>query len=339
MLSYKISKHNQTFENEKIISCCLFYQENSKKDFLNIYYKGLFITIKLFQQFFPDWKIICYLDYDMFFVNDEIKNKIYEFLKMYINNENILINVYKFENNQKTMGSLSRFEPLFNDINYKAVFLIDVDNTEQIFNELYKNMIPYIDLFMNNDKIKVFTKNYALNLRFQSWLPKNLEFQFPAGFFISKIKFPKLLLTNFISAKNDYSYGVDELFLNNDLYNYMKKNSIKVLVVYTYTVGKLNGIQFCSKELDNFYKQPNIKQLFNKIKHYDKNYYKLSSTELIKYKEMMLKFSDEMSKLNINLNDVKEEHLCREKIKFVINELPNMFTPIDDSFFLMRVYF
>lgn len=341
-LTYK-SNHKNTFENENIITCCLFNMlKHERKKFKEIYFDGFITTINQIKKYFTNWKIICYLDNLLLKTNPDL---IKEFLNKYQNDENIKIYFYlihKSINYSKnshtgTIGSIVRFIPFFDNIKYKTIFSIDIDNTPKQFEELYLITKKYIDEFLQNDKFKIFIRNSSLDNQFMNYLDKKLDFIILGGFFISKIKFPINFLNNYIqelfTTNSKFDYGVDEIFLNNYILNYILENKFKIIVIKTYTLGKLYGIRKCNNELYNFYK--NNSELLKKIEYYDKKYLYLNDEEMIYYKKLLIEFSTKMKQLQFK-NNIPNSHFCKDKVSLII-DLPNIIK-LDNSKFKICIY-
>lgn len=170
-----------------------------------------------------------------------------------------------------TFGTLARFLPLFED--HKVVWISDIDIPEHWINEL-----SGVDFegysYLCYDR-KVYARKYTL----------------VAGRFITRVKLPRALLTRFITkvAKGDYKstiqalnesnkrkpssefpYGMDEVFINSSVYDWIKKGSFSVRVILDYNPSILISFSadLTQEEkylLDKFYKTGH-KSLFTKIK-------------------------------------------------------------------------
>jgi len=134
-----------------------------------------------------------------------------------------------------TFGTLVRFLPLFEE--HQTVWISDIDIPGHWLNKPFGRDIEAYSMLCYDRK--VYARKYTLG----------------AGRFISRVKFPRALLTRFITKviegdldstiealnkqnkrkpQSKFPYGMDEVFLNTSVYNSMKKHSLDVSILIDY---------------------------------------------------------------------------------------------------------
>ena len=181
-----------------------------------------------------------------------------------------------------TFGTLVRFLPLF-EPGLDIVWVSDIDITDSYLN-------PSL---LTSMKVQHATFSY-MNYACYDTRIYGRSYTILAGTMISFHTFPKQLFTKFINQlvhptkllqekidilneamikrKKTYSkipYGIDEVFLNTIVYNYLIKESISCLIRKDYEFAKTLLYDVRTKEDDNaiymYYKHP-TQQLFEKVK-------------------------------------------------------------------------
>jgi hypothetical protein len=173
-----------------------------------------------------------------------------------------------------TFGTFVRFLPLF-EKGLEIVWISDID---------------VVWWWLDNIPKKEF--NYKTNICYDRKV-YGRKYTILAGTIVSRITFPKQLLTKFINnlangklddtvkrihelhprkPPSKVPYGIDEVFMNTAIYNYLIRHDIKISVEYDYLSG-LDGFLVHSgkltlkevKDLEVFYKKPE-KSMVNNIK-------------------------------------------------------------------------
>jgi hypothetical protein len=129
-----------------------------------------------------------------------------------------------------TFGTLVRFLPLFED--HKLVWSSDIDIPDKYFSTDFPSGDFKINTFLCYER-KVYGKKYTIL----------------AGMFMSRVQLPRALLTRFLNKVSDggydnerdalnnantrkppspFPYGMDELFLNWSVYEWIKKHDFSV---------------------------------------------------------------------------------------------------------------
>jgi len=170
-----------------------------------------------------------------------------------------------------TFGTLVRFLPLFEK--HESVWISDIDIPDHYLDDDFKGDIKICSQICYERK--VYGRKHTIL----------------AGKFISRIQFPKLLLTNFIkklltgkyqkeidelNSQNTrkppsaFPYGVDELFLNWPVYDWIRKHDINLTVETDMLVTNMLTKNFNLPEKDEallaeFYRNPR-KQLMPRMK-------------------------------------------------------------------------
>lgn len=187
-----------------------------------------------------------------------------------------------------TFGTIVRFLPLF-EKDLDIVWISDIDIHRSF---LDMNILKV----MKKNNANVYIDNIVCYER-KPWA--HVKHPIVAHRFISKVRFPRQIFTNFlkglidgkysdlidlINEHNDrktpngkFPYGMDEAFLNGSLYNSIKRHDIKVLVrkdffTQSFLVYGIEG--FPQKDVDilsSYYRTPSP-ELFRKIKDIYKRY-------------------------------------------------------------------
>jgi len=179
-----------------------------------------------------------------------------------------------------TFGTLVRFLPMFEDLD--TVWISDIDIHGRFLD-------PTILDHMSRQRCPV---SYDTMICYKERKIYGREYTIMAGRMISKIQFPMSMLTRYINKliKNEIPdmieklndantrkppsrvpYGIDELFLNHQIYDYLIRHSVLVLCNKSYLVG--DGILVQAEATDNerkivnsYWKNP-TKLYTTKVKH------------------------------------------------------------------------
>jgi hypothetical protein len=213
-------------------------------------------------------------------------------------------------------GTIVRFLPLF-EKGLDIVWISDIDLDRSIIT------LDIVEM-MERNGADIFIPS-AFCYQRKPWVGDVLKHPIQAGRFISKIKFSKQLLTNFIQrlidgkyseliksineynrqkAPNDmFPYGMDEAFLNSSIYSSIRKHNVKVIVrkdffTRNFLVYDIEGFpQEDIRVLDRYYKNP-THDLFKQVKQIYK-----------KYVPMMLETRPCMQELLDRMSDFKKSFL------------------------------
>ena len=171
-----------------------------------------------------------------------------------------------------TFGTLVRFLPLFEDLD--TVWSSDIDIPDSYLDaKLLHTTSDFVINTVACYDLKVWGRKYTIL----------------GGRFISKMKFPKALLTRFLTKlssgnlsskieeintankrkkESRIPYGIDELFLNTVIYNYLQTHSNNITVHKDYSADTFIRWYVPEKDaiiLEKFYRNPTIANL-NKVK-------------------------------------------------------------------------
>lgn len=238
--SFEIDNYFELNKNDILITTCLFLNMNHSKKKHNKYLDGL----KKLYKWANKNKYILRIYYDESVIDIIKKQYMKDDIQLYKYNFPDFYNK-KLKLHKETFGTLIRFMPFF-DVdkhNHNKVFCCDID-----FKDHLENLSNNILKFANLDNIK---ENYKIIGRYGiGYCYKYLtrlnhinDIVLPltaCSLYLEDIKFPINLLSNFLNKylKDDsqkfknFEYGVDEHFLNLDLYDYIKKQK---LIVYNTT--------------------------------------------------------------------------------------------------------
>lgn len=238
-----IKKQGRT--SNKVLSCSFFTMQDAYRDFEK-YQRHLIKFLKQTKNILKDFEIRIYTD-------DSAIDFCLEAAQSYDD-----VSVYEFEcslfkdkiGHIGTFGTLVRFLPLF-EPNHELVFISDID-------------IPEYYLLIPNFKEDIFYKTMLCYER----KVYGREYTILAGTFVSKIQFPKQLLTRFlnkdlsdwIKALNNankykppskFPYGMDEVFMNTLLYNYIQHKHFKCRIQMLLSMNIITRYTSITKEEDN----------------------------------------------------------------------------------------
>lgn len=287
--------------SRNILTCCLFTTGDSYRIFNQ--YVGNFKRFLTQTEHLKTFEVRVYTD-------DTAKDIVLEAAK-----DNSRVTVLHFNCPQfregnghiGMFGTLVRFLPIFEDLD--TVWCSDIDIPSRYLDKkLYDTVV--------DKKIDFMISTYICYER-KVWGTKNTIL---AGRFISRIQFPRALLTLFLNRvsagkfnekieeiniantrkpRSNFPYGMDEYFLNTYIYNWLKVHNTKILVQKEYLDF---GILF---KVD----KPEIKRLLLDY------YYRPSHSVFLKIKAYLMKFIPESL----------SEHPCYTELQEVLPKLKDSF--------------
>jgi hypothetical protein len=251
----KTESRDTTPDLINIISVVYFLPEKGATK-MDKYYMGLKDIIKKIPKILNNFKLRIYYD-------QSVENKVNKLVNELVINKDY-IELYKYDipslkdNNgyhRGKIGTLLRFLPLYDNPIHRAnkIIIFDIDNVLHFW---YKIIIKY---FMNN-KIKFSYRTrgcYGIRKRvicteikyhpiiasfiYQSInLPYSLFSDFIENMFI--IKNERVLLDN-CGLENEYSYGIDEIYINKYHLIYFYKNKIDIYPILFNNLDILTGLK------------------------------------------------------------------------------------------------
>jgi len=224
----KISRH--------VLTCCIFTASDSYRDLKQ--YAGNFRRFLIQAERLPRFEIRVYTD-------DTAKDIVLEETS---NNPRVTVLHYNCpqfrEGNGHVgmFGALVRFLPMFEDLD--TVWSSDIDIPDRYLD-------PKLYQAVSEQRFDFLISTYSC-YELKVWGTKNTIL---AGRFISRIQFPRALLTLFLNRvsagkfaekieeinvgntrkpRSDFPYGLDEYFLNTYIYNALKTRDSKILVQKDY---------------------------------------------------------------------------------------------------------
>lgn len=230
----------QGFSSRKVITCCFFTMDGAYRNFsqyIGNLKRFLVLTDKL-----PDFEVRIYTD-------DTGKD-----IALEVSEGKPRVSVMHYDcpqfregkGHKGTFGMFVRFLPMFEDL--EVAWCSDIDLPDH-----------YIDSKELNKLVRNNCDVYVSSLICYNMKPWGREYSIIAHKFITRVQFPKALLTRFLNMItdgklkdtvdliNDYNqssntkkaiseipYGMDELFLNTYIYNWISKKNLHVLVSMDY---------------------------------------------------------------------------------------------------------
>lgn len=267
MSQIEIKILKQGHETKKVISCSFFTMTDAYRDVSRYEhnFKKFCTMSKL-----PGFCLRVYTD-------DSAKDAALEIAEKYDH-----VSVYHFDcpefhedfGHIGTFGTFARFLPMF-EKGLELVWVSDIDVPLWWLNEIPKKDFNY-KTYVCYDR-KAYGRKYTIL----------------AGSMVSRITFPKQLLTKFLNNLADgkfnemikklnednsrkppsrVPYGIDEVFINTSIYNYLIKHNVTVSINYDYLTG-LDGFLTHSgrlsdqekEDLKEFYMKRDSR-CFNKVK-------------------------------------------------------------------------
>jgi hypothetical protein len=320
-------RKTETDKNMNIVSVVYFLPEKTPNK-INKYYKGLKDIIKTIPKLLSDFKLRIYYD-------DSVENKVNELVNELVNNNFIELFKYdipkfKDENGYHNgkVGTLLRFLPLYDNPIHKAdkIIIFDIDN---VLHSWYKIIVKYLI----DNKIKLAYRSrgcYGIRKRLSCTGIK--KYPIIASFIYQSINLPYSIFSDFIEntfilktntellnncgLKNEYSYGIDEIYINKYHLIYFYKNKIDIyptlfnnldiltgLKDYVYLLSTTNHLNIYINFLNNIFKIFDIKNDLSKLNINGTN-------NIILLKEQLEEI----------LNDNKYWEINRQKIFNILNK-------------------
>lgn len=240
---------NKQSDNINIISVVYFVYNQDKK-----YEDGLLKLINKFRKILNNYYLRIYYD-------DSSKKNIMRLLDKTNHRYDKYIELFKYDIPKlkvnklhgKTVGTLIRFMPLFDYKLHKVnkCIIFDIDNNLHYY---YKKLDRYFTknnitiayrsracYYINKRILCTNTFNYPIIASFiykSKNTPKNIYQDFFEEFFIKKNKD----YLNKCDLKDEYSYGIDEIFMNDYYLNYFYKNQIVINPILFNHYDIINGI-------------------------------------------------------------------------------------------------
>lgn len=251
--NWEIQKKD-TNKNMNIVSVVYFLPEMAPNK-INKYYKGLKDIIKTIPKLLSEFKLRIYYDNSVENQVNELVNELEN--KDYIELFKYDIPKFKDENgyHRGKIGTLLRFLPLYDNPIHKAdkIIIFDIDN---ILHFWYKIIVKYLI----DNKIKIAYRSrgcYGIRKRLTctgikqypiiaSFIYQSINLQYSIfSDFIENtfiLKKNKELLNN-CGLKNEYSYGIDEIFINKYHLIYFYKNKIDIYPTLFNNLDILTGLK------------------------------------------------------------------------------------------------
>jgi len=222
----------------KIISVVYFSMEKNYKS-NDIYYLGLEGLINTIPKVLPDFRLRIYYDDT---TEEQVK-------KLTLNKTNIELFKYsipKLKNkgyHYGVVGTLIRFLPLYDNNIHKVdcCIILDIDN---VLHDWYESLFNYL---LNNKTKFAYRSRACYSMEKRIQCTKTNSYAIIASFIYQTINLPFNIfsdfledtyinnkLTNYIKKcglEDKYSYGIDELFMNDYHLNYLYKNNIQIAAI------------------------------------------------------------------------------------------------------------
>lgn len=245
MSQIEIQILKQGTELKKVISVSFFTMKDAYRS-VNKYKNRLLHFLDNVSKKRPEFSVRIYTD-------DSAKDECMRMAKKFLN-----VSVYHFNlpelreevGHIGTFGTFARFLPLF-EKDLDIVWVSDIDIPEHWL-----------------EKVPTSEFNYKTNICYDRKV-YGRKFTILAGTVVSRITFPKQLITRFINRliKGDFAeiisklndgkkpdseipYGIDEVFMNTSIYNYLSNHDIKVQVTKNFLQG-LDNFIIHSKKLSS----------------------------------------------------------------------------------------
>jgi hypothetical protein len=270
----------QGIPSKNVMSCCFFTMPEAYRDFEK--YQRNLINFLKYTNNLSKFEIRIYTD-------DSGKDFALEASSMYNS-----VSVYHFNSTEfrsgkghiGTFGTLVRFLPLF-ESGLDIVWITDIDIPEYYLDKKYLE-----DLEKNECDISIHSI-VCYNRKVYGHTNTIL-----GGRFISKLKMPKTLLTNFIKKlingsmneiidklnkankhkpESKFPYGIDEFFLNHQIYNLMQRKRVSTIVYKDYDITpgyykyKMKMPKSKQNIITDYYRSPTVDK-FKKVKDIFKEY-------------------------------------------------------------------
>jgi len=248
-----------------VISCSFFTMTDSYRSFEK--YKANLATFITYTHKLTDFEVRIYTD-----------DTGIEYAKTFIGSH---VSVYHFNcpefregtGHTGTFGTLVRFLPLFED--HQTVWISDIDIPQHWLTKPPSGDIDGYTMLCYDRK--VYARKYTLG----------------AGRFISRVQFPRAMLTRFLNrvSKGDFDsvvdalnkqnkrkpqskfpYGMDEVFLNSSMYDWIKRANLNMVILIDYIPALITHFVTAKEKatIEHYYKTnnqslvPKLKEIFKK---------------------------------------------------------------------------
>jgi hypothetical protein len=274
-------------DTDKLITLSLFKMKHAYRNF-NIYVRATQNVIQILHELYPAFNIRIYTDATT--LNDE------HFKVLNTDDPQLEIHVYSYppmvkdEYHEGTFGTIMRIYPMFIKDDYRIVWSSDVDLPRGHF----QDMKPYVDSFCRNKRDLLVYQYFHYDKPYSS---ADHEINIVMGIFLSKIKFPTHIFTDFLEdlehgkyativdklnenrqsksyPPTQFPYGTDELFLNMVLYDKIIDRKWTLIKDYNldkkmkslYYHGNKNSELIQHTKLSTSYFNDRTPQLFKQLK-------------------------------------------------------------------------
>jgi len=177
-----------------------------------------------------------------------------------------------------TFGTLIRFLPLFEDLD--TVWISDIDVFEldmpKFSTPIFYNEMVCYERKVYGRKHTIVADKVISHCKF----PISMLTRFINKLTVEDVEIDKLNLANKYKPKSKVPYGVDELFLNTSVYDYLKRHKMSITTSKSYLLnsGFYKKAEFTESEMsfaDRYYEYP-VASYFGKLKDlYKKKIYLL----------------------------------------------------------------
>jgi hypothetical protein len=236
MSQIEINVLKQGTPSRKVLTCCFFTVGEAYRDFKQ--YIGNLRKFVVYSEQLSDFEVRIYTD-------DTGKDYALEIAAAYPRISVLHYNCPAFRNGKGhhgMFGTLVRFLPMFEDL--EIAWCSDIDIPRYYLD-------PVLLRQMSNQKTDIFINTYICYER-RVWARRNT---IVVNKFITKIQFPRALLTRFLNMLSDgkfndrlalinrqnisehtpkplsmVPYGIDELFINTYIYNWIVNKSIRIML-------------------------------------------------------------------------------------------------------------
>ncbi len=310
--------------NYNILSV-VYFQSEKISNKTNKYYEGLRNIIKYMPTVLPEFKLRIYYDNSSEHQVNMLVGK---------NNDNIELFKYdipKFKNengyHKGKIGTMLRFLPLYDNNIHRAdkVIIFDIDN---ILHNWYKILVTYFD----KNKIKLaYRTRGCYGIRQRIICTEMKYYSIIASFIYQSINLPYSIFSDFLEdtfiikslnnlivncgLKSEYSYGIDEIYINKYHLMYFYKNKIDICSILFNHLDISNGLKDYIHLLSNKNELNVYVNFLNKLfkilnMNYDLNKFENNKTEDI----ILLK-----TELEELLNDNKYWEANRQYLYNILN--------------------
>jgi protein involved in ribonucleotide reduction len=313
MSQIKINILKQGIISQNVISCSFFTMKDSYRQFSK-YENNLKRFLKQTEQL-PNFEVRIYTD-------DTGKDFVLDISQSYST-----VSVYHYNCSELreetghigTFGTLVRFLPMFENLD--IVWISDIDipdsflNTKLISLMEKNNCSAFIQTLICYER-KVYGRKYTITadrMIFRFKFPKVLLSRFITKLINDQLKpiIHKLNVANISKPESKVPYGIDEVFINSSIYDYMKKQSLKLICQKDYFMTSGYYKHYANMPVDkqnillHYYKTGSS---FSKVKEIFKQYVPNLLTDYPCFQELL----DNLSSFKhdfIKTNIISSSHL------------------------------